>query len=231
VDDDRRHILNALVGTLLNADPQPAHDEYDRVDKLLRAHYALGGLPRCVAAGSKMLVLSVRARVCHAWIGRNVAGADAAGAICNVFKQAVVGAGEDLVGQFMPLLAGSFPTDSIDAFSMFRGAINGPAQTDGGDKCDGNDGIPVDRTTAANAAAICDAFTTAVNEAVAVDGFSDIFSEQLQKYAPALAPQQALEQCLVALRASPPTDRFCVSAAVDAETAKQLPPPALAAAP
>jgi hypothetical protein len=36
---------------LLDSEPPLAHAQYDRINKLLHAHHALGGLPRCVAKG------------------------------------------------------------------------------------------------------------------------------------------------------------------------------------
>ena len=52
---DRRHILNTLARRPLGDDPPASHDEYDRIDKLLHSHYALGGLARCFAAGGEAL--------------------------------------------------------------------------------------------------------------------------------------------------------------------------------
>ena len=47
VETDRWHILNSLTGMPLDSEPPLAHEQYDRINKLLHAHYALGGLPRC----------------------------------------------------------------------------------------------------------------------------------------------------------------------------------------
>jgi hypothetical protein len=59
---DKTHILNALVGSLALNGPAPAtHAEYDRINSLLRAHYALGGLPRCTAVGGEALALCLAA--------------------------------------------------------------------------------------------------------------------------------------------------------------------------
>jgi hypothetical protein len=48
VETDKRHILNALTGMPLEFEPPRTHAQYDRINQLLHAHYALGGLPRCV---------------------------------------------------------------------------------------------------------------------------------------------------------------------------------------
>jgi hypothetical protein len=59
---DKLHILNALVGSRVLDGPAPAeHAEYDRINRLLRAHYALGGLPRCTAKGGEALALCLAA--------------------------------------------------------------------------------------------------------------------------------------------------------------------------
>ncbi len=55
VETDKRHILNALTGMPLDSEPPLTHEQYDRINKLLHAHYALGGLPRCVAEGGEAL--------------------------------------------------------------------------------------------------------------------------------------------------------------------------------
>jgi Leucine-rich repeat (LRR) protein len=55
VETDRRHILNYLTGMPLDAEPPLTHAQYDRINKLLHAHYALGGLPRCFAEGGEAL--------------------------------------------------------------------------------------------------------------------------------------------------------------------------------
>ena len=47
VATDKRHILNSLTGMPLDSEPPRTHAQYDRINKLLHAHYALGGLPRC----------------------------------------------------------------------------------------------------------------------------------------------------------------------------------------
>ncbi len=39
----------------LNSEPPLTHEQFDRINKLLHAHYALGGLPRCVAEGGEAL--------------------------------------------------------------------------------------------------------------------------------------------------------------------------------
>ena len=39
----------------LDSEPPITHAKYDRINKLLHAHYALGGLPRCVAEGGEAL--------------------------------------------------------------------------------------------------------------------------------------------------------------------------------
>jgi hypothetical protein len=44
---DRRHILNYLTGNPPDSEPPRTHEKYDRINKLLHTHYALGGLPRC----------------------------------------------------------------------------------------------------------------------------------------------------------------------------------------
>jgi Leucine-rich repeat (LRR) protein len=54
-EPDRRHILNSLTGMPLDSEPPRTHAQYDRINKLLHAHYALGGLPRCVAEGGEAL--------------------------------------------------------------------------------------------------------------------------------------------------------------------------------
>ncbi len=53
VETDKRHILNYLPGMPLDIEPPRTHAQYDRINKLLHAHYALGGLPRCVAEGAR----------------------------------------------------------------------------------------------------------------------------------------------------------------------------------
>jgi hypothetical protein len=55
VETDRRDILNYLTGMPLDSEPPLTHTQYDRINKLLHAHYALGGLPRCVAEGGEAL--------------------------------------------------------------------------------------------------------------------------------------------------------------------------------
>ena len=55
VETDKRHILNYLTGMPLDSEPPRTHEQYDRINKLLHAHYALGGLPRCVAEGGEAL--------------------------------------------------------------------------------------------------------------------------------------------------------------------------------
>jgi hypothetical protein len=55
VETDRWHILNYLTGMPLDSEPPRTHEQYDRINKLLHAHYALGGLPRCVAEGGEAL--------------------------------------------------------------------------------------------------------------------------------------------------------------------------------
>ncbi len=55
VETDKRHILNSLTGMPLDSEPPCTHEQYDRINKLLHAHYALGGLPRCVAKGGEAL--------------------------------------------------------------------------------------------------------------------------------------------------------------------------------
>jgi hypothetical protein len=55
VETDKRHILNSLTGMPLDSEPPRTHAQYDRINKLLHAHYALGGLPRCVAEGGEAL--------------------------------------------------------------------------------------------------------------------------------------------------------------------------------
>ena len=55
VETDKRHILNSLTGMPLDSEPPRTHEQYDRINKLLHAHYALGGLPRCVAEGGEAL--------------------------------------------------------------------------------------------------------------------------------------------------------------------------------
>jgi hypothetical protein len=55
VETDKRHILNSLTGMPLDSEPLRVHAQYDRSNKLLHAHYALGGLPRCVAEGGEAL--------------------------------------------------------------------------------------------------------------------------------------------------------------------------------
>jgi hypothetical protein len=55
VETDKRHILNSLTGMPLESEPPRTHEQYDRINKLLHAHYALGGLPRCVAEGGEAL--------------------------------------------------------------------------------------------------------------------------------------------------------------------------------
>ncbi len=55
VETDQRHILNSLTGMPLDSEPPRTHEQYDRINKLLRKHYALGGLPRCVAEGGEAL--------------------------------------------------------------------------------------------------------------------------------------------------------------------------------
>ncbi len=44
---DRIHILNALAGNPLDEEPPVTHPKFDRINKLLRGHYAMGGVPRC----------------------------------------------------------------------------------------------------------------------------------------------------------------------------------------
>jgi hypothetical protein len=61
VEADRRHILNSLTGMPLDSEPPRTHAQYDRINKLLHAHYALGGLPRCVAEGGEALEQCVAA--------------------------------------------------------------------------------------------------------------------------------------------------------------------------
>jgi hypothetical protein len=39
----------------LDSEPPGTHAQYDRINKLLHAHYALGGLPRCVVEGGEAL--------------------------------------------------------------------------------------------------------------------------------------------------------------------------------
>ncbi len=56
VETDRRHILNSLTGMPLDSEPPQSHTQYDRINKLLHAHYALGGVPRCVKEGGEALV-------------------------------------------------------------------------------------------------------------------------------------------------------------------------------
>jgi hypothetical protein len=55
VEKDRRHILNYLTGMPLESEPPRTHAQYDRINKLLHTHYALGGLPRCVKEGGEAL--------------------------------------------------------------------------------------------------------------------------------------------------------------------------------
>ena len=55
VETDRWHILNSLTGMPLDSEPPLTHAQYDHINKLLHAHYALGGLPRCVAEGGEAL--------------------------------------------------------------------------------------------------------------------------------------------------------------------------------
>ncbi len=55
VETDKRHILNWLTGMPLDSEPPLTHAKYDLINKLLHAHYALGGLPRCVDAGGEAL--------------------------------------------------------------------------------------------------------------------------------------------------------------------------------
>ena len=55
VETDRRHILNSLTGMPLDSEPHLTHEQYDRINKLLHAHYALGGLPRCFSEGGEAL--------------------------------------------------------------------------------------------------------------------------------------------------------------------------------
>jgi hypothetical protein len=55
VETDRRHILNSLTGMPLDSEPPRTHAQYDRINKLLHTHYALGGLPSCVAEGGEAL--------------------------------------------------------------------------------------------------------------------------------------------------------------------------------
>jgi hypothetical protein len=55
VETDKRHILNSLTGMPLDSEPPRTHEQYDRINKLLHTHYALGGLPRCVAEGGEAL--------------------------------------------------------------------------------------------------------------------------------------------------------------------------------
>ncbi len=55
VETDKRHILNYLTGMPLHSEPPRTHAQYDRINKLLHTHYALGGLPRCVAEGGEAL--------------------------------------------------------------------------------------------------------------------------------------------------------------------------------
>ncbi len=61
VETDRTHILNSLTGMPLDSEPALTHEQYDRINKLLHAHYALGGLPRCVAEGGEALKQCVAA--------------------------------------------------------------------------------------------------------------------------------------------------------------------------
>ena len=55
VETDKTHILNYLTGMPLDSEPPRTHEQYDRINKLLHGHYALGGLPRCVAEGGEAL--------------------------------------------------------------------------------------------------------------------------------------------------------------------------------
>ncbi len=76
---DLRHILNTIARRPLD-DPwmnrsvvkneadylcssPPAHPEYDRIDKLLHGHYALGGMMGCAAAGGEAFELCLAAQV------------------------------------------------------------------------------------------------------------------------------------------------------------------------
>ena len=61
VETDKRHILNSLTGMPLDSEPPLTHEQYDRINKLLHTHYALGGLPRCVAEGGEALEQSLAA--------------------------------------------------------------------------------------------------------------------------------------------------------------------------
>ena len=55
VETDKRHILNSLTGMPLDSEPSRTHAQYDRINKLLHAHYALGGLPNCNDEGGEAL--------------------------------------------------------------------------------------------------------------------------------------------------------------------------------
>ena len=55
VETDKRHILNSLTGMPLDSEPPRTHAQYDRINKLLHTHYALGGLPRCYKEGGDAL--------------------------------------------------------------------------------------------------------------------------------------------------------------------------------
>ena len=61
VETDKRHILNALTGMPLDSEPPRTHAQYDRINQLLHARYALGGLrstrptPPCVLCACERL--------------------------------------------------------------------------------------------------------------------------------------------------------------------------------
>ena len=61
VETDKRHILNSLTGMPLDSEPPRTHAQYDRINQLLHARYALGGLrstrptPPCVLCACERL--------------------------------------------------------------------------------------------------------------------------------------------------------------------------------